>query len=791
MKKKSLLRSLLTFLALTACLALAPKTTWAQQSVPYSAWLEFSLPEDWSASNYHPVDGYFSSGTALLPELNASINTLCMDIEIRPRSQNSATSFEIGYYTAYSFYSLQTFSFESGWINYLNKRLAFSNVPSGARLALRFNGEWEVNTVDVYTQPNPVGLPYSIDLGSVPIEQPDGWIANSWRNSGRFMSGTALLPQFSANISSLLLDIRIKPANSDAQSIELGYITNPTSYPSSWNFTPLQTYNSFSSWTNYMPKRVSFEGAPSGARMAVRFNGTWFLERITVDYPPSPVNVPYNAPLVYNQPSGWWANNYGYDYYDGAFLMSGTALLPEFNVNSLYSLLLDLSIKPKSSDAQSIEIGYVTDNNPSSFTPTQTYTNSSLWTDYRPQRIPLSGQNRLAIRCSGDWYIRNLSVYYPPTSFDVPYTPTLGDPQPKGWTGNNYYISGDETYLANGYTILPSLNATGAIQLDVSLKPLNSNTQSIQIGYVTNPNNPSSSFTALQTFNYESSWSNYEPKRIPINSLPNGAKLAFNCSASWCIANLSVVYPPSAFDVPYSENLGSLQPSGWMANNYSSDHYFKTGTALLPVFNPAINMLQLDLSLKPNNSSAQNIQVGYVTNNNPSNFTALQTYTYSSSWNGYQPKSVTFTNVPAGARMAIKCIGEWNFTTVHVDYVSGVTTYSVPYTPTLGPLMPEGWTTNHYYYDNSATYSWGSYLTSGYTQLPQFNVALNTLQLDIMLKPKNASSQSIQFGYFNSTTFVPVETFDISESFITSLGCPTTPEWLSIATEIGGFTMCP
>ena len=762
----------MAFFALTACLALTPMTTQAQTSVPYTTTVGGEYPPGGWIANYYGSLYYngweyygFQTGPIVLPEFNAPTNTLTVDVQVKPFYNIAiGADFSIGYYTDVnnlsSFQSVEVFNYyDESWSDeWRFKRAVLSNVPANARIGFYAWYPCFINLVYVHETPDPFDVPYSTAMSSWDHYQPDGWIANNWMGYGSeswFRSGVAALPKFTSNLNTLQLDISLKPRNSNAQSIQIGYITGDN--PSSSSFVALQTFSYSSSWDDYQSKRITYTG---GHRMAFKCTGEWVINGVKV----TPINstttyaVPYQPNLGMFLPEGWLASNYGYS--GNAYLKSGVALLPQFNATTS-SLEMDVSIRPKNSSAQSIQIGYVTNNNPSSFTAQRTYYYSSSLTGFQPKRIIYYGVPsgaRMAIKCNGDWEIRNLKVKYPISTVTLPYTPTLGDPIPDGWVTDNYYITSGETYLSN-YTVLPRPNGN-SFQFDLSLKPFNSNSQSITIGYVTNAYDAPSTFTALQTFNYESTWYYYESKRVLFSSLPSGARPAIRCTGSWYVRDLSVHAQPSASMVPYNVSLGSVQPDGWLANNYSynSNAYLKTGTALLRVFSPALTSLQLDISLKPNNSNAQNIQIGYVNSSNT--FVALQTYSYNSSWSAYQPKSISYSGVPSGTRMAIKCNGEWSIATVHVDYIPGTVPYPVPYEPTLGTLMPGGWTTECYYYSN------GAYLTTGYTQLPVFVPNLNTLQLDFRVKPKNSNAQYIKVGYFyNSSTFVPLQTFNYSSSW--------------------------
>ena len=534
MNTKSLPKTLMAFLALMACLAFAPITTQAQYSVPYHTTVGGDhLPSGWIADYggvyYQGWEYYaFRTGTIILPEFNAPTNTLTVDVRVQPfYDPPFGSTFDIGYLTDVnnleSFHIVESFSYsEESWTDgWRYKRAVLSNVPANARIAFYAYYPWFISDVYIYETPDPFDVPYTTSSSSWDYYQAEGWIANNWMaySSERwFRSGVAALPKFTSNLNTLQLDISLKPRNSNAQSIQIGYITDDS--PSYASFVPLQTFNNSSSWDDYQSKRITYTG---GHRMAFRCTGEWIINGVKVTSINSSTTyaVPYQPDLGMFLPEGWLASNYGYSS-SNAYLKSGVALLPQFNATT-NSLEMDVSIRPKNSSAQTIQIGYVTNNNPSNFTAQRTFYYSTSFTEFQPKRITYYGVPsgaRLAIKCNGDWEIRNLKVKYPISTVAMPYTPTLGDPMPDGWVTDNYFIKSGETYLSN-YTVLPRPNGN-SFQFDLSIKPFNTSAQSITIGYVTNAYNAPSTFTALQTFNYESTWYYYESKRVLFSSLPSG-----------------------------------------------------------------------------------------------------------------------------------------------------------------------------------------------------------------------------------------------------------------------------
>ena len=788
MKTKSLPKTLLALVALMTCLSLAPKTTWAQQhSVPYGATVIAGyIPQDWVTSNnygpipYNGLDYYaFSTGIIVLPELDAPTNTLTVDVNIQPFVNPTYGSiFQIGYVTDVNdlntFHEIQNswYMYELPWEGDIRcKRAVFSGVPENARIAFVTIYEWFIQSVLVYETPDPFDVPYSLPSFQSGVGQNEGWMINNYVSYYQyFREGTALLPEFNSSLNLLEMDVLIKPYDYSAQNIQVGYVTNPNSPSSNWNFVSVQSFNASSSWTGFMPKRISYSSAPSGARMAISCNGRWEFNNIYVYNPASTVySLPYQYSFGQTLPGGWLSNNYGY--YDGtAFLTDGIAVLPDFQYDTWRELELDLAAMPRNSQARNIKIGYITDpNDPSTFVDVQTFSsNTSSWTEIQPKRVDYAGiaaGARLAIQCNGDWNIRDVAVRYKPSTIyptqSNPYhLATFDTNQPEGWIANSYV---NEGRFKTGVNQLPRLNSAVSINslfLDVDIKPSSSNT-SFSLGYVTT-SQAVTTFTALKTFSSSTDWTDFRIQRLDFNDVPSGARMAISFAGEWTIRDVKLYPTPSPTAVPYNPTLEEGQPDGWMANNYgysSGNAYLNNGLAILPQFNAEISTLLLNIALKPKNSSAHNIKLGYVTDpNNPSTFVAIHTYV-NSSWEYYLLKRARFVSAPAGARLAILCDGDWNIAGVSVKSTNDVqTVFDVPYNLTLNYNYPEGWTANNLNYSSTQ-----ACFTTGYAVLPQFNAPINTLQFDIKLKPSN-TAQTFQIGYVTNPNS-PSATFTALQSF--------------------------
>ena len=695
------------------------------------------------------------SGVVAFPSFDRSIATAALDMSLKPVAAGS--TIQIGYTnnpnSPSSFVSIGTIAeYNSSWTDFqtvTEDNLSVFNTYPNARLALQFNGSWVIDEICLYEH-------------------------------------FVLLPATSQALNTLYLDIELKPLGDD-RSVQIGYVTNANNQTT---FTALQTINSSYSWTDYHSYTICYVGVPANAtRMALVYNGGgWDYQNVNVYDEPDPIGVPYNPTFGPDSPEGWIAVNYGYSLSSNdAYLSSGCAILPRFNV-ALGPLQMDIDLKPASSN-KTIQIGYLTNpSDPSTFTALQTFVSSDFYYSSnsfscKTKRVSLYGapaNARIALVCDGSWYIRNLSVYYMPTPIGAPYTPELPTTgQPDGWIANNYNYSssGNSAYLSSGCAILPRFNSITAplstLQMDIDLKPASSN-KTIQIGYLTNPNDLST-FVVLQTFvssdfYYSSNSFCCKTKRISFQGAPGDARITLVCDGSWSIQNVSV-NASTPVGVPYTPELPTTGlPEGWIANNYDYSTYndvayLSSGCAILPRFNVPLGTLLMDIDLKPTNgSSDKTIQIGYLTNpNDLSSFTVLQTYSGFSSWSEFRAKRISFQGAPDDARIALVCVGTWYIQNVNVYALPPI---GVPYTPELPTTgQPEGWIANNYGYNTTNSYV---YLNSGRAVLPRFNVPLGTLLMDIDLNPQY-SNKTIQIGYITNpndpSTFTVLQTFNSNSSW--------------------------
>ena len=665
-------------------------------------------------------NGVFRTGTSLLPNIHSAftLNSFYIDIDVKPTTSNNNQTLNIGYVTTSSgqttFHSLKTIYSSSEWTDFRIKRVDYDGVPSGARMALSFGGEWEIRDVLVYPTPSPMAVPYSPTLGE---SQPEDWLANNYDN-GCLKDGLAVLPQFDAEISTLLLDVAIMPKNTSATNIKIGYVTNPND-PST--FVATHTFIN-SSWNDYLPKRMQFVSAPTGARMAIQSNGDWNIAGVSVKATNSVqtvFDVPYNLPMTYTYPEGWIANNCSYTS-NGFCFNSGTAVLPQFNA-TLSTLQMDIQLTP-ASGAQSIQIGYVTNpNNPSAtFVALQTFNNSSTW-NHPLKRVSFYGLNdnvRLAIKCNGTWMVSSLTVYSEPTPLDVPYYNSNND----GWIEN---ISYHDYYMypiyQSGCAILPRFNAPiGALQLNISFRTWNSDAQNLSIGYITNPNDLST-FTVLQTYTASSIGSNLVNKTISYFGVPTNARMAFVCEGTWAIS-LAVTMP--SISIPYTQgfegmDVGSI-PNGWYAPDMSVQGTYNSiaphsgnkqlagkGYIVLPVVeNADYSALTLSLYARPEMTNyGGRIRVGYIPNGGAlSQFVEIKNVTWNTNLSDYQQISASLAGIPADARLTLYCFGYSSTANLwHLDDISIKPAETIPYTqPFATNSAPDGWSTYVGHYQESS-----------------------------------------------------------------------------------------
>ena len=777
MKTKSLLKTFLTLLALTACLFMRPATATAQtMSVPYEPTFGETPPEGWITNNYNYETGiwgtgiaYLTPGLAVLPQFNQNLNTLELAISLKP---NNSQNIQIGYVTnpndASTFTALQTYDswYNTTYTAYETKRIYFFYAPANARMAIRCNGSWYIGYLEVYA-PAAESLPYTESFAS----HPSGWgVPSTMTLSDEVLqgSGTVVLPAFNQSIASAMIGAWIKPGNNTSSNsyLQIGYLTDPYNANTFTAFTDC-TYNYRSSWTDFEYKTYNnlsiFDTYPNG-RLALKCVGSWIIDYVEV-YVPTSKTLPYGQ--EFSQPNSWVLPS-TFIISNGILQGSGTIIFPAFN-QSLASAVLDMLAKP-GSGASDIYIGTVTNpNNPIFVSYGIIASSNSSWTDWKSAsysnlQFLNNSSARLAIKFNGNWMVDMVSLYEP---FGLPYTPSLGSTKPGEWLSNNYHhlSSFPYTYLSTGYTVLPKFTVdlnTLQLQVDIGGYIVDGlGGIDFRIGYLTNPLN-TSTFTVLKTVTTASG-----TIRVSFQNAPANARIAIYSNGNWSIRNFSV-YTTNPMNVPYDATLPtSGQPEGWLADNYNYGQYYggylTTGCAVLPQFNANLNTLQLDISLAPFGSETQNISIGYVTDpNNPNTFTAIKTYTLWS-YGVFQPKRVFYnvSGLPTNARMAIYSNGNWKIRNVHVEAVA---TYPVPYTASLNNTsLPEGWMTDYYFYSNG-----GAYLTSGCTILPQFSTSISSLQIDIALRPNNAYSQNISIGYVtnnNPSTFTAIQTFNPSSSW--------------------------
>ena len=139
---------------------------------------------------------------------------------------------------------------------------------------------------------------------------------------------------------------------------------------------------------------------------------------------------------------------------------------------------------------------------------------------------------RIAIKCVGEWEFAENGPRVEQLAIFESYTPT------SNWVTSSSLSFADDVIQGSGIVAFPSFDrsiATAA--LDMSLKPVTAGS-TIQIGYMNNPNSPSS-FVSIGTIaEYNSSWTSFqtvtEDNLSVFNSYPN-ARLALQFNGSWMI----------------------------------------------------------------------------------------------------------------------------------------------------------------------------------------------------------------------------------------------------------------
>ena len=745
----------------------------------------------------------------LLPATSQALNTLMLDIDVRPNGSSNRT-LQIGYVTnpndQTTFTALQTIDATYYWSHYNSVRVDYAGAPANAaRMALVYSGgSWDYQNVSVSVS-SPIDVPYTAVLPTT--GQPEGWMANNYyysNDSGGYAYlsfGCAVLPQFTTPIGVLQLDIDISPTGSENRTMRIGYLTNPNDQTT---FTALQSFTAYSNWHYYLTKRVSFYGAPAGARIAIVCEDSWKIQNVNV-HQPTPISVPYTAVLpTTGQPEGWIANNYNYttNYYgEYAYLSSGCAVLPKFTT-PIPPLQLEIDISPTGSENRTMQIGYLTNpNDQTTFTALQSFTAYSNWHYYLTKRVSFYGAPagaRIAIVCEDSWKIQNVNVHQP-TPISVPYTavlPTTG--QPEGWIANNYNYTtnyyGEYAYLSSGCAVLPKFTTPiPPLQLEIDISPTGSENRTMQIGYLTNPNDQST-FVALQTISAYSSWNSYRTKRVSFYGAPADARIAIVCDNTWKIQNVNVRIP--SISIPYTQDfedldVGSL-PDGWYAPNMSVKGTYNSvaphggtkqlvgeGYIMLPVVeNADYNALMLSLYARPNMTYyGGRLRIGYIPNGGTlSQFVEIKNVTWDTNVSDYQQINTSLSGIPADARLALYCFGNsYNTNLWHLDdlmihqYVEPLP-YSEGFEEEAVGTLPEGWLadnmqvgTHPYGNDNPHAGSHQLY-GSGLAILPIFDEELDGLQATLWMRP-SAGTFGMQFhvGYItdpnDASTFVTCKIF--------------------------------
>ena len=445
MKQKSLLKSLWIPIALIAFLALAPMTTRAQQSLPYTQGFENtavnSIPDGWlvsgSSGNLFVAESVFGFaphtgshqlcgiGYMVLPQFTQEISNLQLDLWLRSMEVGSGVYANIGYVTdpnnpSGTFVSVQHIS---GRSSYTWKRASFYGAPSGARIAIYCDTDdlfnlWCFDDFRVIQQPTKT-LPYFEGFESTTIGLlPDGWLADNYYvgetifnvdpySGTRQLYGTdyVVLPQMAAATSTLQLDLHMRALGVESGvEAEIGYVTDPNN--PSGTFTSVRHVTGCSS---YSWVRTTFIGAPAGARIAIytKISGNpincWCLDAIQVRQL-TPLALPYeedfDSTTTGELPTGWLCSGNGRVYppygniiphsgYRHLFCYGGEYMvLPKMASND--DLQLDFYLRPAGGEEELyVKIGYVT--NPRSpgnnFHEILTINNASDWNAYRYQSV--------------------------------------------------------------------------------------------------------------------------------------------------------------------------------------------------------------------------------------------------------------------------------------------------------------------------------------------------------------------------------------------------------------------
>ena len=574
---------------------------------------------------------------------NAALSDLTIDLFLFNASQTFTEEayVQIGYLTDNNvFHVVKTYPYLS---SYGFVRVSFEGAPSG-RIAIhavshqhewdQYNYSWYFDDIRVFATPTSVSLPYSIDMESTLTGAiPDGCWYLSNNNSpvchfvvgeGDAYSGSKclkvsaleclVLPSCNTELSEVMLDLFLKDNNGTPSHLEVGYVTDVNDLSTFVQKKRIENRNF------YQFARVGFEGAPQGARIAIRKTdnrGVQFIDDLRILAKPSTVTLsnsyfwgfesnqlgtlPDNLCYKFTNPNqtyaATWTVSNQHPRTGSRCLRASQGLLvfPPFN-KDIQDLSIELNYYPNNTSGL-INIGYTTPDEASTFV----YVASAFaysGDDYHNLRANFANVpqgSRIAIEVSTTglyyekfWYLDDIVVFESKT-MALPYTQGFENASeglpPIGWMGENAYVTTEDAYTGTKSLVLDGNSALhlpkvvrnyanqSTFQLDMFVKPVKGTGTlgDLTIGYVTDPNNFNGiyGFHSLYSFPYSSNWTDYQ-RRSLVLSIPEGAYLSIGSSSGdgskWFIDDLHV-YQPQPKNLPFLEGFENVAvndlPDGW------------------------------------------------------------------------------------------------------------------------------------------------------------------------------------------------------------------------------------
>ena len=540
-----------------------------------------------------------------------------------------------------------------------------------------------------------------------------------------FYNAVMALPDFNQSISNLQLSFWAKTHSSN-NILEVGYLTN-LSDPTT--FVPVASYNS-NDWNsnNYPFYHITeyLDGAPANAYIAIRSSNGWYIDDVEVTVSPG-CKPPYQLTAT--------------DITSNSAILNWTARGSETSWNLYYK--------------KSTENSYTTISN----IHTKPYTLTGLEdnVNYIFYVTAVCGSASISTPSATKSFTTLCGVK------SIPYVYNFEDTAPFGcWIP----VSGNVTRLSNSsYNHTPGgqyrLDFRGSYSNTIALpsfdQPLSnlrltfwtrpesysaSYCGTFDVGYMTDPAD-ASTFVVVNTYSYDDWTSNtYLEKTIQFTGAPANAHIAFRHNAN------SSSWYWYVDDVEVTAGLECASPTDLAATTVTSNSATLNWTA-------------------GGSETTWNL---YYQKTGETSFTTLNNIT----------KPYTLTGLEANSSYEVyvtaRCGSDNSYPSEHLTFTTPCATFSIPYsydfeTPEPLSCWNSVWGSGYdiTYFSNIPDNHFLR-VFNGIVTLPQFNQAIQNLQLKFQIRPyyyTNSSSGTFDVGYLTNptdvSTFVVVSTYDYSE----------------------------